>query len=227
MTNETLDQGGELFLQDGFWKLRWHQDLVDANGVVERHSRIPAWIGPATGPERLTKEQAQRVVWQNFLSRLVPGPQAEQALMTVAAFVQEAFVPEHVASKHVSGRIHYQAILKHVLRPEQVDQAFSHRPDKVRTRLKEPPEWPYLGNMRLCDVRHEDVQRLISAARARGYSAIRPYPFPGDFETCTHSGRMDRLFQRDPTQSKAKLESSANWLCFDGSNYPERHWQAV
>ena len=44
--------------------------------------------------------------------------------MTVAAFVENLFVPGHVATKEVTGRAHCRAILKHVLTPEEVDRAF-------------------------------------------------------------------------------------------------------
>jgi hypothetical protein len=53
-----MQPNGDLYLQDGFWRLCWHENAIDANGLVERHWRKPAWIGPATGPERLTEEEA-------------------------------------------------------------------------------------------------------------------------------------------------------------------------
>jgi site-specific recombinase XerD len=90
--------------------------------------------------------------------------------MTVADFVQKVFVPEHVATKGLSGRTHYQAILKHVLRPEEVDRVFRVNTENSKTRLKALPDWPYLGSLRLRDVRPDHVQRLVFAALARGYS---------------------------------------------------------
>ena len=90
--------------------------------------------------------------------------------MTIADFVESKFVPEHVARKKSSGRTHYQAILKHVLTPEEVDRVFQVDAEKSKTKLTAVANWPYLGNVRLCDVQPDDVQRLISAALARGYS---------------------------------------------------------
>jgi integrase len=57
-----------------------------------------------------------------------------------------------------------------VLTPDEVARVFHVDAEKSRTKLKAVPNWPYLGSVRLCDVRPDDVQRLISAALARGYS---------------------------------------------------------
>lgn len=94
-----------------------------------------------------------------------------QPAMKIADFVKDVFVPELVALKNLSGRIHYQAILKHVLTPDAVDRAFQIDAATSRTRLKAVPGWPYLDDARLCDARPGDVQKLIEAASARGYSS--------------------------------------------------------
>jgi integrase len=160
----------DLYLQDGFWRLRWHGDDRDANGAGERNQRRPEWIGPATGPERLTRTEAERIVRENLLPRSGPSADAGQAVMTVAEFVETVFVPEHVAVKKLAGRTHYRAILQRVLTPKEVDRAFHVEPGKSTTRLDAFPNWPYLDKVRLCDVQPIDVQRLVAAALARGYS---------------------------------------------------------
>jgi integrase len=170
MTRIRLQQSGDLYLQGGFWKLRWRQEAIDANGSVERHCHKPTVIGPATGPHGVTKEEAQRIAWENLLSRPTQEAQPLQS-MTVAEFVEKVFIPEHVAMKAASGRTHFRAILKHVLTPEEVDRVFHVDADRSKTKLKALPNWPYLGNVRLADTRPEDVQRLIAAAVTRGYSA--------------------------------------------------------
>jgi integrase len=90
--------------------------------------------------------------------------------MTIADFVERAFVPEHVAMKRASGQTHYQAILKHVLTPEGVESVFHAGEERLHIRLKAVPDWPYLDNVRLRDARPDHVQRLIEAALAHGYS---------------------------------------------------------
>lgn len=51
--------------------------------------------------------------WRRFLSRSAQNPLVPQpSEMTVAAFVEKVFVPEHVALKRLSGRTHFRSILK-------------------------------------------------------------------------------------------------------------------
>ena len=171
MTRIRLQQSGDLYLQDGFWKLRWRQEAIDANGSVERHCQRATVIGPATGPEGVSREEAQRIAWENLMSRPTQEVQPQQSQMTIADFVENVFIPEHVSTKAASGRTHFRAMLKHVLKPEEVDRAFRVEARKSKTKLKVVPDWPYLGDFRLADTRAEDVQRLIAAAVARGYSA--------------------------------------------------------
>jgi integrase len=90
--------------------------------------------------------------------------------MTFGLFVETKFIPEHVEHKTSSGQRHYQAILKHLLRPETVNRIFN--PDKIaNARLKSLPDWPYLNDVRLCDITTDHVRQLISAAFARRYSS--------------------------------------------------------
>jgi integrase len=170
MAPKVLRQVADLYIQGGFWKLRWRRHNPDAHGAVERHPCNPVWIGPATGPERLTKLQAERIARDNFLSRTGPVTPMPESAITIEEFVRDCFVPEHVASKMLSGRTHYHAMLKHVLPPETVDRIFHGDTTMPRKILKAVPDWPYLGGIQLRDARPDDVQRLTSAALARGYS---------------------------------------------------------
>lgn len=89
--------------------------------------------------------------------------------MTLVFFVETKFIPEHVEHKTVSGQTHYQAILKHLLRPETVNRIFN--PNGIaNARLKSVPDWPYLDDLRLCDITADHVRNLIAAAFARNYS---------------------------------------------------------
>jgi site-specific recombinase XerC len=101
---------------------------------------------------------------------VIKVPPASRHEITIADFVERVFVPEHVAHKKVAGRIHYQAALKHILTPEKVDAIFLTESGKSDTRLKAVSGWPYLGHLRLIDTRPGDVQRLVEAALAHGYS---------------------------------------------------------
>jgi integrase len=95
---------------------------------------------------------------------------AQHSSMTLMEFVERKFVPEYVASKGYSGRMHYQSMLKHVLKPEEVDRVFRVEPRRPKVKLRALADWPYLGHIPLGEVRPEYVQLLTAAALARGYS---------------------------------------------------------
>jgi len=128
-------------------------------------------IGRVSGPDRVTKIEAQRIASEIFLTRMRQNETAARPGMTVSSFVKTVFVPSHVQTKKLAGRAYYQAILKHVLAPEEVDLIFRGAGKNSKTKLTAIQDWPYLGDLRLEDCRPEHVQRLISAAQARGYSA--------------------------------------------------------
>jgi len=96
-----------------------------------------------------------------------PTPSAE---MTVADFVERKFLPEHIKLKRHPSRLFYQAILKYVIRPEEVDRIFQMNSTDPRKRLKAIENWPYLSDMKLCDVRHDHVSRIATSAVEHGYS---------------------------------------------------------
>jgi integrase len=160
----------DLYLEEGFWKLRIDLDSTDARGFEDQVWRDPASIGPATGPDRLTRKEVQRVAWENFLARLNPVILARKSAMTITEFVESKFVPEHVAQKGLAGRTHYQAILKHVLTPEEVQRIFQVDTERSRSKLKAVHGWPYLSNLRLSQVQGEHVEKLMIAAEGRRYS---------------------------------------------------------
>ncbi|HUQ94998.1 MAG TPA: tyrosine-type recombinase/integrase [Bryobacteraceae bacterium] len=143
MARRRLQQKGSLYQQGGWWKLRWREDQIDEAGLKRGLSK-PAWIGPCEGQGRLTEKQAQRIAWENFLSRLDQNNTVPQSVMTVQEFVDRKFLPEHVAMLKKGGRIHYDSILKHVL--------------------------PSIGTMRLRDVTGEDIQRLVAKLIRGKYS---------------------------------------------------------
>src|ERR1700739_2671191 len=123
---------------------RENEDLFKARGFREHRWREPVPIGPAVGPHRLTKKQAQGAVWERVPIVQRTTMETQPASLTVLAFVESVFVPEHVSIKGLSGRTHYRAILKHVLTPEEVQRVFNLDLDHGRTRLKAIPDWPYL-----------------------------------------------------------------------------------
>src|SRR6516162_6566998 len=95
-----LQQSGELYVDDGVWKVRWCQEAIDAAGTfVQRRWCEPAVVGPATGPNGVSQEEAQRIALRSVVFKTSPGEDAPPPGMTITAFVERVFVREHVATK--------------------------------------------------------------------------------------------------------------------------------
>jgi integrase len=94
----------------------------------------------------------------------------ENAKITFLEFVKSRFVPEHVLSKSAAGKRHYHAMLKHILNPTTVSELFIEDYRSGNGRLKPELGWPYLDNVRLCEVSVDHVKAIISAALKNGYS---------------------------------------------------------
>ena len=144
LARRRLQQKGDLFDQGGMWKLRWHEDKIGADGELVRGWSRAVHIGPSAGSAKLTEKEARRIGWENFLCKLDAGVCTPNSAMTLGNFVQQKFLPEHVAVLKKSGRTHYESMLKHVL--------------------------PALSNHRLRDTSGGDIQKLVSAMLAAGYS---------------------------------------------------------
>ena len=98
-------------------------------------------------------------------------PTAASSRISLAEFVGMKFLPEYIEQKSSAGRQHYQSMLKHILRPETVDQLFNRDAAELKSRLKAVPDWPYLDNVKLCELQEYHVRDLTSAASGLGYSA--------------------------------------------------------
>lgn len=89
---------------------------------------------------------------------------------TVKTFVEEKFIPGLVELKSEAGRRHYHSILKYILSPKSVQQMLSAHQGQRKGRLTSTTNWPYLDNVRLCDLTAERVRQLVSYASDEGYS---------------------------------------------------------
>jgi integrase len=146
MARRRLQQKGDLYQQGGWWKLRWREDQIESASKPRRSWSRPVWIGPAEGHNRLTEKQAQRIAWDNFLSRLDQNTRTPMSVATLREFVERKFIPEHVALLKTGGRIHYG------MRNEKTGEysgLFRHI-------------LPAVGDLRLRDVTPSDLQQLVS-----------------------------------------------------------------
>jgi integrase len=233
MDRERVEQNISLYVEGGFWKLRLCEDAVDASDLHKRPWQEPVLIGPAAGPGGLTKKEAQLMVWRNLLSSMQQNELTQRSSMTIAEFVEHKFVPEHVALKRLSGRVHYQAMLKHVLVPEEVERVFCIRPEESRGRLKTAADWPYMGSVRLCDARPEHIERLTAAALNRGYSPQTAKHIRNVVSAIFSHAKQEQCFQGDnpvrQVRMSAPVRKEAHALTFaqarevlGSMEYPEK-----
>ncbi len=172
MARRRLQQKGDLYPSGGWWKLRWHEDQIGSDGQFKRGWSKSVTIGPAEGPGALTKKEAQRLAWDNFLSRLDHNNRTPQSVMTVREYVERRFLLDQVVYLKKAGREHYTSQLPFVL--DGIPNQKGKRGGK--TRFKDGEERPVIGrkfgigDMRLRDVGRENVQQLIGTMRLRGYS---------------------------------------------------------
>jgi len=112
-------------------------------------------------------------------------------------FIERKFIPEHVEKKTASGRTHYQAILKHILRPETVERLFAPYVGIAKARLRAVPDWPYLDNVRLCDLTSDHARQLVSSASARGYSPQTVKHIRNVISAIIAHAKRERMFNGD------------------------------
>lgn len=136
-------QKGHLYVESGYWKLRYYEDCIDAQGVLARKLAKPIFIAPTKGPGKLTKKQAfarrDEIMAEANLQSHRP-----QSLVTLAEFVTRRFLPDHVATLKKSGAKHYTDRLPHILKA--------------------------LGLYALREIQPHHVQQLLLAMAKAGYS---------------------------------------------------------
>lgn len=181
------------------------QFATDADGLLELNRRQTEGIAHTASLHGPTDQQAQPIDSGAFHLELDRDARGPHSAMTVGDFVKHVFVPEHVAMKQSSGRIHYQALLKHVLTPEEVESVFRVDMGRSKTKLRAVRDWPYLGGMRLRDTQPGDVQRLVSAASAHGYSAQTVKHIRGVVSAIFAQARKKQYFDGDNPASLVTL----------------------
>ena len=143
MARRRAQRKGYVFRRGPSWILQWREDIRAADGTLARHkfSRV---IAGASGKDAVSKREAQRIAWDDVLSKLDKASLKPQSLCKVAEFVKQRFEPD-VVFKCKSTSSHYPNMLaNHVLLA--------------------------LGDFRMRDVQLADVQDLLSAKLAAGLS---------------------------------------------------------
>lgn len=149
----------------------------------------------------MNSESGRRLQKSTHVSRR-HSPDREMCLGT---YIEQNFIPNHVASKSDAGRIHYHAILKHVLKPEEVERMFARYNGTVKTRLKALPDWPYLDQIPLCDLKADHIRQLTVSASARGYSPQTVKHIRNVVSAVISHARREGLFSGENPVSEIKL----------------------
>src|ERR1700737_3663036 len=95
MARKRGQREGYLYKKGPSWILRWREDVRPPRGQLQR-GRFSRTIGPATGPEKLTRKEAERQAWSEVLEKLDNVTIHPQSLATVKQFVTTKFEPEWI-----------------------------------------------------------------------------------------------------------------------------------
>ena len=149
------------------WDTGWERVTVSAVASGDVKGSCPISVG---GPF-FGESSAAEISMSFQLDRRHRDRKEHENTMAIslAEFVEQKFVPEHVAGKTPAGRAHFLGMLKHVLTPDRVDRAFgvTRGHDGRRNALA---NWPYLESVRLDDITAEIINDLLSTALHHGYS---------------------------------------------------------
>lgn len=170
MNRELIRQNGSDELMEVFWSAYEVGDPSEVYSITRRDLRDASEIELENLKKVLETDSSDRGTDEYAQFLRLFGSRIRNSRSTLAEFVKAKFIPEHVAAKSSSGRTHYHAILKHILSPITVDALFGDDVASGKKRLIAVPDWPYLDNVRLCDLTTEHVQKITSKALAQGYS---------------------------------------------------------
>ena len=143
MARRRLQKHGDVSIIGDWWRGRFREDVLQADGTVVRRWSKRVYLLPATGDFAATRKEAERHLWDHYLSKLDQLNQTPSSIETVGGFIKSKFDPLHI--EHTRRPGWHRSIIR------------NHFPDWFR-------------EMRLRDVRKAEVQRVCDAA-AMGHSA--------------------------------------------------------
>ncbi len=156
--------------EDGSGKPQWRSGPTDINGLVSTQKRKHGRIGGAKGSKLLTNSGVSQITERTASTQIQLDTDERFPKLTFADFVRERFVPEHVAFKKKAGRMHYEAMLRYIITPGEMERVFKTNGSRSTRKPQAGSDWPYLDNLPLNEVHPDNLQRLIVAAMTRGYS---------------------------------------------------------
>jgi integrase len=158
---------------------------------------------------RLTPHSGQATLIRSARPSFAKVRDSDFGLDTMAMYVEHKFIPDHVMCKTPAGRAHYQAILKYVLHPEKVETIFARYGRATRTRMKASPGWPYLDDVRICDLNSNHIRELTSSAISHGYAPQTVKHIRNVIGAIVSHAQKERIFSGDNPVTGVKLPAIA------------------
>ena len=108
-------QQGHVFKKGPSWFLQWREDVRTPDGNVTRQ-KFTRRLAPARlAGKQITQREAERLAWEQVLSKLNQVAIYPQSLATIAEYWQGKFEPEHIAQLKPAGQKHYKWCATHIL----------------------------------------------------------------------------------------------------------------
>jgi len=128
-----------------FVQYRGNEEICNPKTGKTERPRVTSFVGIAHGFGAITRKQAERVAWTEYLSKLDLQTQQPGSMTRINVFVEQRFCPDVVGSCKPGGQVHYEHLLgKHVL--------------------------PAIGGLRLFEVKPPTVQMLLLEKLKSGLS---------------------------------------------------------
>ena len=137
---------GYLYQRGPSWFLQYRVDTpdLDDKGKPKRQT-LTRIIGDATGPAKISRREAERIAWNEVLSKVDQASMHPGSMMTLAQFVTAKFEPDVIWSLKTTGKSFYRSMLK---------------------------QWvlPNLGRIQLRSLGPDDAQWMVRAVISAGRS---------------------------------------------------------
>jgi hypothetical protein len=154
-------------LETHYPQIRTNLIRILANRLDELEARV---CEISSGRASLPDLNAQPALRTSDDSSSPHGDNNEVASMSLAEFVRERFIPEFVENQGPAGRAHFREILRYILLCKRGSQALADTSERKGIKRNEIASWPYMDTLRLCDIKEETVQHIMSTALESGYS---------------------------------------------------------
>jgi integrase len=108
---------GHLFEKSGCWMLRYRVDTPEMDVATGRpkRDRITVFVAYAKGPQAVGKREAQRIAWEEYLSKLDVMATRPSSMRTLREFIEQRFEPDVIVNCKRNGQLYYRTTLKHIL----------------------------------------------------------------------------------------------------------------